>query len=105
MHYSIALNRFFPFHIFSRSGAEHNLSALKKGTLINPCFIADEWQEWKFRYPPVFVGFLYTVVSSVPSGFLLNRFFPFQIFSRSGAEHYLSALGRAVHHFPFRYTR
>ncbi len=35
--------------------------------LINPCFVADEWQEWKFRYLPVFVGFLYTVLSSVPT--------------------------------------
>ncbi len=57
--------------VFSRSGVEHNLSALRKRPLINPCFVADEWQEWKLRYLPVFVGFLYTVVSSVPSGFLM----------------------------------
>ncbi len=39
---------------------------LRKTPLINPCFVTDEWQEWKFRYLPVFVGFLYTVVFSVP---------------------------------------
>ncbi len=59
--------------VFSRSGVEHNLSALRKRPLINLCFVADECQEWKFKYLPVFVGFLYTVVSSVPSGFLLIR--------------------------------
>ncbi len=59
--------------VFSRSGVEHNLSALRKRPLINPCFVADEWQEWKFRYVPVSVGFLCNVVSSLPSGFLLIR--------------------------------
>ncbi len=56
--------------VFSKSGVEHNLSALRKRPLINPCSVSDEWQEW---YLPVFVGFLYTVVSSVPSGFLMIR--------------------------------
>ncbi len=32
--------------VFSWSGVEHNLSALRKRPLINPCFIANEWQEW-----------------------------------------------------------
>ncbi len=59
--------------VFSRPDVEHNLSALKKRPLINLCFVADDWQEWKSRYLPVFVDFLYTVVSSVPSGFLLIR--------------------------------
>ncbi len=65
--YSIALNRSFPFQFLI------GLSALRKRPLINPRFVADEWQEWKFRYLPVFVGFLYAVVSSVPSGFLMIR--------------------------------
>ncbi len=55
------------------SGVEHNLYALRKRPLTNPCFVADEWQEWKFKYLHVFVDFLHTVVSSVPSGFLLIR--------------------------------
>ncbi len=45
--------------VFRRPGVEHNLSALRKGPLIYPCFVADKLQEWKFRYLPVFVDFLY----------------------------------------------
>ncbi len=41
--------------VLSRSGVEHNLSALRKMALINPCFcFADEWQERKFRFPCYF---------------------------------------------------
>ncbi len=38
-----------------------------------PCFVADEWQAWKFRNLLVFLRFPYTVVSSVLSAFLLIR--------------------------------
>ncbi len=57
--------------VFRRSGVERNLYALRKRLLI--CFVADEWQEWKFRYLPVLVRCLYIVVPSVPSGFLLIK--------------------------------
>ncbi len=43
----------------------YSVGHCSRGLLISPCFVADEWQEWKFRYLPVFVGFLYTIVSSV----------------------------------------
>ncbi len=33
--------------------------------MIIPCLVADEWQEWKFRYLPVFVGFLHLFHSLV----------------------------------------
>ncbi len=61
------------YSVFSKFGIEDNLSTLRKRPLMNPCVVADEWQKWKFKYPPVFVGFLYAAVSSVPSGFLLIR--------------------------------
>ncbi len=59
--------------VFRMSGVEHNLYALRKRPLTNPCFVADEWQGWKFKYFSVFVGSLYTVMSIVPPGFLLIR--------------------------------
>ncbi len=63
MNDEIALNRFSSFQVF---GVEHNLCALRKRPLINPCFISDECQKWKFEYLPAFVGFQYAVVLLVP---------------------------------------